>query len=291
MKTLLITGASGFLGWNLCRVAGSKWHTFGTFFSHSLAIPGITMIRVDLRVVGQLKALFKKVKPDAVVHTAALTDPNFCQDNPLESYKINVETAVNLSGLCSERRIPCIFTSSDLIFNGLDPPYREEDTPSPVSVYGEHKVLAEEGMKACYPPTVICRLPLMFGDPGPAANSFIQPLIKKMESGDRIHLFTDEYRTPVSGKDAADGIMLALNELPSRLHLGGIERVSRYEFGRVLSNVLDLGRVNLNPCRQKDLDMSAPRPHDVSLDSSKAGAMGFQPDALEEALRVLLEKP
>jgi dTDP-4-dehydrorhamnose reductase len=185
--------------------------------------------------------------------------------------------------------IPYLFTSSDLVFDGLNPPYAEEDEPSPVSFYGEHKALAEAGIKNCYPPAVICRMPLMFGDPGPVATSFIQPLIKKMIEGNEVHLFVDEFRTPVSGRDAAQGLMLALDNLPGIIHLGGTERISRYEFGKLVADTFKIRDAKLNACRQEDIKTAADRPPDVSLDSSKAMGLGFDPGSLINELEELRE--
>lgn len=288
MKKLLITGASGFLGWNIIQAARSDWTIIGTFFSHPLDIPDINSFRVDLTRFKDLKNLFRQTKPDAVIHTAAISDPNFCQHNPSLSQKINTETAINIAALCSDLKIPCLFTSSDLVFDGLNPPYTEADEPSPVSVYGEQKALAEQGMKKRYPEVVICRMPLMFGDPGPLAASFIQPMIHQMKAGIEINLFVDEFRTPVSGKNAAEGLMIALNRLPGVIHLGGSERISRYDFGKLLIDVLHIRDAKLNPCRQKDLNLPAPRPPDVSLDSSKAKDFGFQPNSLTAELKRLI---
>lgn len=81
-------------------------------------------------------------------------------------------------------------------------------------------------------------------------------MIRAMKSGADVNLFTDEFRTPVSGKDAAGGVMIALERLPD---------------------------VGLKPCRQVDLTLPAPRPADVSLDSTRAKRLGFQPVSLKAA--------
>ena len=287
MKKLFITGASGFLGWNLCQKAKSDWEIFGTFLSHPLNIQDITLFQVDLTKYDELKGLFGQVKPGAVIHTAAITDPNFCHKNRSISRKINTEASINMAGLCSDIGIPYLFISSDLVFNGLNPPYAEEDEPSPVSYYGEHKALAESGIKDRYPPAVICRMPLMFGDPGPVATSFIQPLIKAMTEGNEVNLFVDEFRTPVSGKDAAQGLMIALDKLPGIIHLGGAERISRYEFGKLLADTFKIRHAKLNACKQEDVKMAAARPPDVSLESSKAMGLGFKPGSLIDELEEL----
>ncbi len=287
MKKLLITGTSGFLGWNISQIAEFDWTVSGTYFAHPLTIPHITLAKVDLTLFRDLKRLFNDVKPNAVIHTAAMTDPNFCQQNRALSHNINTQVPINIAGLCSGLEIPCLFTSSDLVFDGLTPPYSEDDEPSPISFYGEQKALAEAGMKDRYPSTVICRMPLMFGDPGPVAANFIQPMVHAIQSGETINLFADEFRTPVSGRDAAKGLLIALDKLPGIIHLGGPERISRYEFGKLLSETFRFSNARLNPCRQEDLKMPAPRPPDVSLDSSKARALGFNPKSLKEEMEAL----
>lgn len=290
MKKLLVTGASGFLGWNLCQLAKQEWDVYGTYFSHPGQILDITMLKVDLRDFQEIKRLFDDIKPAAVIHTAAQSSPNFCQNHPNESHSINVTASCNIAGLSADHTIPCVFTSTDLVFNGLNPPYRETDPVSPVNHYGEQKVMAESGMRSRYPMTTVCRMPLMFGIAPPTAASFIQPFIQALREGQELKLFTDEFRTPVSGKTAAFGLLLALEKVKGLIHLGGKERVSRYDFGRYLAEVLELPASGLKTCRQKDVKMAAPRPSDVSLDSSKAFALGYKPLSLREELEALRGK-
>ena len=151
MKKLLITGGSGFLGWNLCGVAKESWDIFGTVFSHNIDIPGCIKVPVNLTDSNDLKKIFEEIKPDAVIHTAAESQPNSCQTNPDESYRINVETSINIASLCADSNIPFVFTSTDLIFDGLNPPYSEENPVSPISIYGEQKVKAEIEILKLYP--------------------------------------------------------------------------------------------------------------------------------------------
>jgi len=290
MKKLLVTGTSGFLGWNLCQLAKQQWEIYGTYFSKAVDIPGINLAKVDLRDFQEIDRLFKEIQPAAVIHTAAQSNPNFCQTHPEESYLINVTASLNIAELCADYSIPCAFTSTDLVFNGLNPPYRETDSVCPINYYGEQKVIAEQGMLERYPKTAICRMPLMFGIAPPGATSFIQPFIKILREGKELSLFTDEFRTPVSGKTAASGLLLALEKVEGIIHLGGKERVSRYDFGRLMAEVLELTQEKLKGCLQKDVPMAAPRPSDVSLDSTKAFALGYQPLSLREELKKLRGK-
>ncbi|RPJ02025.1 MAG: NAD(P)-dependent oxidoreductase, partial [Deltaproteobacteria bacterium] len=248
MKRLLLTGASGFLGWNVCRLAGEEWKIFGVCFSHPLPAPGVTVIKADLTRFEDLKRVFREVRPQGVIHAAAASDPNCCQQNPAESYKINVDASIHIAGLCADYSIPCLFTSSDLVFDGKNPPYLEEDPVCPVNVYGEQKVMAEIGMVKRYPPVILCRMPLMFGDPGPVASSFIQPMIRTMMEGGELRLFIDELRTPISGSTAVQGLLVSLERGEGVIHLGGSERISRFDFGLLLSESLNLNGIRLIPC-------------------------------------------
>jgi len=285
MKKLLITGASGFLGWHLCQLAKQEWEVYGTYLSHSLEISGIKTLKVNLTNFQELKSIFSNVKPTAVIHTAAHSQPNFCQSHPEESHAINVIASCNIAGLCADNFIPYAFTSTDLVFDGLNAPYQETDPVCPVNLYGEQKVMAETGMLERYPQTAVCRMPLMFGAATPTSQSFIQQFIQTLKAGKELNLFIDEFRTPASGTTAAKGLLLALEKVNGYIHLGGKERISRYDFGRLLIEVFQLPATMLKSCRQQDVKMAAPRPVDVSLDSSKAFALGYQPLSLQEELK------
>jgi dTDP-4-dehydrorhamnose reductase len=284
-EKILVTGASGFLGWNFCSLAKFKWDIYGTYFSRTVELPGVKLIKVNLTYFQTLKQVFFKIQPTAVIHFAALSSPNYCQNYPDESYLVNVTTSINIASLCADYNIPLVFTSTDLVFDGLNPPYSETDPVSPINYYGEHKAIAEQKILELYPNSAICRMPLMFGAAPPKASSFIQPFIKTLKEGKDLYLFTDEFRTPVSALTAVAGLLLALERVNGLIHLGGKERISRYDFGHLMAEILELPKANLKPCLQQKVKMSAPRPLDTSLDSSKAFALGYQPLSLREQLQ------
>ena len=289
MPKLLVTGVSGFLGWNLCQYAQANWEVYGTYFSHQVQLPGATLVKIDLRDVNAIGHLFQDLQPDAVIHTAAAAKPDFCQIHPEESYSINVTAALNIARLCGEYDIPCVFTSTDLVFDGKNPLYQESDPVSPISYYGEQKVEAEQKMSAIYPAIALCRMPLMFGLANPFSPSFIQGFIANLKAGKEINLFTDEFRTPTSATTAAQGLLLVIDKkVQGVLHLGGKERISRYDFGLLLADIMQLPKGLIKPGKQADVAVVAPRSPDTSLDSNKAFALGYQPLSLEEELKKLL---
>jgi dTDP-4-dehydrorhamnose reductase len=287
MKKLLVTGASGFLGWNVCQVAQPQWQVYGTYSTHPIDASDINFIKVNLTDFQALKSLWETVQPTAVIHAAAQSKPNFCQQYPEQAYPINVTASINIAGLCADLSIPCVFTSTDLVFDGKNPFYKETDPVSPISIYGEQKVKAEEEMRRRYPNITICRMPLMFGKPSPHSGSFIQGFIEALRAGKELNLFIDEYRTPASAVTAAKGLLIALETQESLLHLGGKERISRYDFGYLMAEVFDFPNTGIRGCCQQDVKMTAPRPADVSLDSSKAMNLGYNPLSIRDELMAL----
>jgi len=285
---LLVTGAGGFLGHNVCAAAVEHYEVFGTVLRRASTLRELRTVQTDITDFAALKDCLDAVKPHGVIHTAAAADPAYCQQHPQESWRINVQAAANLAGLCADRHIALIFTSTDLVFDGLHAPYKETDPVSPVNIYGEHKALAEQNILERHPTAAVCRLPLMFGMRGSELASFLAPLLRLMHEGKQVVLFTDEYRTPVSGATAARGLLLALhNQVRGILHLGGKESISRYDFGTMVARVFAFTGATLLAARQQDVPCAAPRPRDVSLDSSLAYKLGYAPPPLIEELETL----
>jgi len=287
MGKLLVTGASGLLGWNLCRTAQGRWDVYGLARRNQNQLQGVELRRADLTRFKEIKESLQEIRPDALIHAAAESNPNFCQLNPAASHEINVEATANLASLCADLRIPFVFISSDLVFNGLKPPYSENDPVCPVCIYGEQKAEAERAVLERYPQALVCRMALMFGDAGQGAASFIQPLINDMRNGRQINLFMDEYRTPVSAANAAQGILLGLSKAKGILHIGGLERISRFDFGKLLRDIVGVPNAKLYACTRQSIEMAAPRPADVSLSSTRAMALGFKPGSLRKELERL----
>jgi dTDP-4-dehydrorhamnose reductase len=288
MKKLLVTGASGFLGWNVCRIAAAAgWNVHGAYLSHQLTIENAAMVRLDLQDPSAVRRIVGDLRPDAVIHCAAMPDPNVCEQRPEDSYNVNVLASVTLASVCGAAGVLLAYTSTDLVFDGEHAPYAENDPQGPVNVYGMHKAAAEQGMRKVCPGVTICRVPVMFGDPGPCSKSFIQPQMAALRQGTTVKYFSDEFRTPVSGRTAAQGLLLCLDKPGETFHLGGRQRVSRYEFGLLLSRAIGTPESLAVPVPRKESTAPARRARDVSLISSRAYALGYDPKPLEEQLREL----
>lgn len=291
---ILLTGASGFLGGVFCRELAAEHEITGLWRTRPLRQPGVRALQLDLADAPALAALLRQERFDAVIHAAALSSPNQCQQEPALSRRVNVEATTLLAGLCAERNLPLAFTSTDLVFDGAGSLYDEDALPAPVSLYGEHKVLAEQAVLSRHPQGgLVCRLPLMYGRSEPGAACFLDGFLACARRGETLRLFEDEFRSPADAADVARGLVLLLARgARGILHLGGPERLSRFDFGQRLKAALDdigLGpclrpNLHIEPARQAEVPMAAPRPRDVSLASSRARALGFAPATVAQAL-------
>lgn len=273
MKKLLVTGASGFIGQHLCQAASSEWQVLGLYRTHSFNIPGVFTHRIDLTNLSDVTGIVTDFSPDAIIHTAAVSNLGICQAKSHDTFNINVAASEHIARLCKEMGIPCVFTSTDIVFDGTCPPYRETDPVSPINVYGEQKAVAEQAMTAAYQQVSICRLALIFGCP--VSTSSFRPDGDALSDGTPIRLFEDEFRTPLQVGRAATGLLLAICHPGEVIHLGGQDCISRYDFGRKIADAFQYTKAHILSARQKDLDLGAPRPADVSLDIGKANGMGF----------------
>jgi dTDP-4-dehydrorhamnose reductase len=155
-------------------------------------------------------------------------------------------------------------------------------------VYGRHKVAAEKAVLDLGENGLVCRMPLMFGNRDGQLASFIGPWFEKLKIGEVLTLFDDEYRTPVSGSAAAAGLLMALESGTSGiLHLGGAERISRYDFGLKFCDVFGFDTALIQAVQMASIKMAAPRARDVALNSRLAFSMGYNPGSIESQLREL----
>jgi dTDP-4-dehydrorhamnose reductase len=288
---LVITGASGTVGYHLIEAGlAAGYEVYGLYRSRPIVHPHIHALPVDITDYISLGNVIEEIAPDMLIHAAALADANPCQQQPELSYSINVEASAHLAGICADHQIPMVFTSTDLVFDGQKGGYLEIDIPTPILTYGIHKLQAEAAILAIYPQAWIARCPLMFGKLAAGGRSHFTQLVESLRAGQSVQLFHDEYRSICPCTAVARGIVALAGRASGILHLGGSERLSRYEFGILVADVLGVDHSLVIATSQRDVLMPAPRPADVSLDSSLAMRMGYEPGniraSIDEALSI-----
>lgn len=290
MSRLLLTGVSGFLGWRLARGLKDLHEILGTYKTNPVGVEGAETAFLDLRDPRAIRRTLRDFRPDTVLHTAAITNVRFCQDNPAAAREANLDATVNLTREAEQAGARLIYTSTDRVFNGTGGNYTERDEPDPLDRYGQTKLAGERAVSRIAADHLIVRLPLMFGPPSPAHESFISWTLDSFRKNRPLELFTDQFRTPLYAGDAAEafGLILSLPDMKGLYHLGGSVRLNRAEFGYLVAEVFGFDPSLVRPISMADKPGIPPCPADVSLNSEKFfRATGFRARPPEKGLAAL----
>jgi dTDP-4-dehydrorhamnose reductase len=260
---------------------------------HTFPPPGPRPVLVELTDEEALTRLLDSVRPEAVVHAAAIGRAGRCQERPDEAHRVNAVLPGTLGRLCRERSLRLVALSTDLVFRGDRASVREDDTTAPLSVYGRTKLLGEEAVLSSCPSAAVARVALTLGRGHGARGTSTESVLWALRKADAVPLFTDEYRTPVDPESVADALVRLLDRgAPGRFHLGGPERLSRHALGLRVARAFGLPGSGITAGRQADHVGPDPRAADVSLDSTRARReLGWEPRPIDEAIRESRTEP
>ena len=284
---VLILGASGFLGWNLLNTVPEGFKVLASHHHSPIYLDDfsadIETIQIDLLKPSSFDLITQQTY-SGIIYAAAYSEVGLCDKYPTESNTLNYELSCALAKFAEENSIPFTYYSSDLVFDGKHPPYNDITPNHSLSLYGEQKIKAEQTILQNYPSACIFRLPLLYGEASPHISTNLSMTLKALKSGQTLNLFTDEFRTPVRAKRIADFSWQKLGQLKGLYNLGGPEELSRYEMGKIISQVYNLPDSLLIPTLQSDIQHLGPRPANCSLDSSKAFKKGYRAFDLKNEL-------
>ncbi len=287
---LLITGVSGFLGWNLAgQLARQEDFDVAGLYHHQAPPPDIPALAADLEDADAIRGALESLQPDVVIHAAAISSPVACEANPDRAHRVNTRSTQILAEWLAPRGGHLIFCSTDLVFDGLCAPYDETRTPEPKHVYARTKLAGEQLTLEMGAQGSVARLSLLYGDGSPSSGSFLRWLDTGLRSAEGITLFSDEYRSALYGPDAVDGLAaLARLHAPGVWHFGGPERLSRVEFGQIYARIFGLDASLIRTVAQAEVPSSIYRAPDVTFDIAKARRdLDFHPRPTRDALRRL----
>jgi len=267
MKRVLITGASGRVGSYICSKArAGEFEVHGTWFSRHVPLEGVSFTRVDFTSEDEIARCLRSVMPDIVIHAGALAKE--AEWERLEA--VNVRATGLISGLCGELGAFLVFISTDLAFDGTKGFYHEEDPVNPVGPYPLSKVMAEEKVRESGIPGAIVRIPINYGWTS-SRSTFLEWILNEVKEGRQATLFDDQYRSPLYLGTLAEALLeIAGRRMEGIWHIGGAERISRYDFGIKAASLLGFPAGSLVAVKKKDIVYQGSPCEDCSLDTGKA---------------------
>ncbi len=288
---ILITGGSGLLGQYLNLELSKENQILTTYYTQSGNCKNFYSAVADIRSYPQLKIIFESFKPEVVIHTAAIADPQLSTSlNAKEVYDTNVSATKKIAELCDSYSAKLIYTSTDLVYAGYRGSMLKEDAKlNPISLYAETKLMAEIKIQETFDNYLILRIALLYGfGIGNRKNHFHQ-MYNDLKAGTPVKLFFDQFRTPLSLPEAARVISeLCRKEIKSEIiNVGGKERVSRVEMGEILCNTAGFDKNLIQKISMNDLP-GYPAVEDVSLNTEKLQSSGIKLKSVEESVKEIL---
>lgn len=264
MSTALVIGASGLVGGHLLtslRYLGRS--VVGTCYPEP--VPGLVLL--DMRDQAAVKSVLVTTRPEIVYLPAALTNVDYCELHPQESYEVNVLGTAWVAQAVYAMGARLVFFSSDYIFDGRQGPYRETDPAFPICEYGRQKLIGEHYLATNFPPSfsLIVRTTVVYGWERQGKN-FVQRLVQTLQKGQTLKVPFDQIGNPTYAPNLAAAVVeLAEANLNGVYHVVGAERVSRYEFACQAATVFGLDPALILPVSTAELGQVAPRPLNAGL--------------------------
>lgn len=248
---------------------------------------------MDITNKKEIEKVFSRYKPEAVIHTAAMTHVDKCEQNRELCHKINVEALGDL--LETARQYECYFQflSTDFIFDGENGPYDENDQATPVNYYGETKLEGERLVQNSGLKHSIIRTVLVYGLAHDMSRSNIILWVKdSLENQKPIKVVNDQWRTPTLAEDLAQGCYLAVKKQAEGIfNICGKDFLNPYEMAVMTAEFFKLDTASMTEADSSIFSQPAQRPPKTGLRIEKAvNTLGYRPHSFMEGITLLSEQ-
>lgn len=270
---VLVTGASGLLGNTLIhQLATSGFEVAALSFRTPPTLPvGVFPLTHNLEEPG-LEPLLAVIQPEAIINAAALSEPGYCDREPMQSRSMNAQLPGKLAELCDTHNIRLIHFSTDMVFDGQDGDYDEESPTNPKTTYGQHKLEGENRCLDNCANSLVIRLPLLMGNSPTGQRSLHEALFRRWSRNKSTPLFEDEVRQPVSVSNVSLLVQNILKDHPDlcgRFHWAGAERLNRLEMGQRIAAHFGIHENLLEATRAQDIPNFKDRPLNLTMNCTK----------------------
>lgn len=253
----LVIGASGQVGGALVKALGARAHAVTATYA---TVPVAGAVPLDLRAREAVERLIRDATPDWIFCPGGLTHVDRCEDHPDEAFEINVMGPLAAARAGAALGAGFVYYSSDYVFDGERGPYREDDPPRPLSVYGKTKLEAERMILQEIPRALVIRTAVVYG-PERQEKNFVYQLLRPSRAGETIRAPMDQRSSPTYNQDLAGASVELVEQGASGLfHVAGPEVLDRYAFARLASRIFGVDPSRVEPVTTASLNQRAPRP-------------------------------
>jgi dTDP-4-dehydrorhamnose reductase len=268
---VLVTGSRGQLGKSLTNINSEEIDFIGS--ARNLAPNEIgEFVEIDITDEEGLVRAISELSPEYVVNTAALTNVDACEKDPSLAQLANAIAPRNIAKACLLTNSKMIQVSTDYVFDGEVGMYSETDEVCPIQEYGRTKLLGEQnaidilGSDVC-----ILRTSVVFDG---SSNNFVKWVVDSLVNESEIKIVEDQWVCPTSTKYISESIIDLINyEFKGIVHVSSQPKLSRFAIARRISEILGLPESQILPITMDELNWSARRPRDSSLDCSRLGGI------------------
>lgn len=294
MKKILVSGSNGLLGQKITDLAltDPRIELIATSKGpnrHPIT-QGYSYLEMDICNAVEVLQVIESVNPDVIIHTAAMTNVDACENDREYCHKLNVESVQSLAQICKEKDIHLIHLSTDFIFDGADGPYTEESQPNPLSYYGQTKLDAELAIQASGCRYAILRTIIVYGLVKEMSRSNIVLWAKgALEKGESISVVNDQWRMPTLAEDlAACCLLAAQKEAEGVFNASGKDFMNMVELVEQVADFWNLDKSLIKPITTQSLNQTAKRPAKTGFVLDKTiRELGYQPHSFKEGLQIL----
>jgi dTDP-4-dehydrorhamnose reductase len=265
LKKILLTGATGLFGTNFYLIS-KKFHLFSVINKKKINLKN--SIKLDLLNEKKLKKIINNIKPDIIIHSAALTNIEKCESNKKLAKNLNIQVTKHLVDYAKKAKSKFVFISTDHLFNNKKNFFTEKDNTSPLNYYGKTKKISEDLIKKNLKNYLIIRTNF-FGWGPKHRKSFSDIILEKLKKNEKLELFDDVYYSPVNVTYLCKIISkLIQKNVNGIFNVSSNQAISKYQFGIFLSKKFDFKDKLIKPIKLIKKDITK-RPNYMSLSNKK----------------------